>query len=652
MIVDDFIARWGLAEFDCLHLYGRPLDLPPTDWRGGFTIAFWFWAEDPGRTQVILEHVDAPQAYHRWEIVLRNDFIHFQHAELDMGVAFRVVGDRWHHFAVSIDPLGVVRAALDGQIDTSTLAFQLDPDTRMERLRAGGTTDPAGGHWDHTFGRHGSGLLDEVRVYAHPLLDDELAALGTPPARVLWAVIEADNLHGEAPLTVHFSARISTERAMLLWDFGDGDRATGASVSHHYAYAGDYSVRLWVIGPDHSQTTAEQVVHVTGQAHPLRFVPVFVNGTEGYACYRIPSIVRALNGALLAFAEARLESCSDSTGTIHIVGKRSIDDGATWSPLTVVAAVEGFVAMNASPVVDEVHGTGRVVLVFRAGSHSEWDIARGVGLNRALCVTSDDHGLTWSAPRDITAEVHKPYQPGFADVCPAAALPENQAHDWRIQIPAQGHGLQLRSGRLFCAGSLTRGDRSVFDSENYAFWSDDLGASWQIGGILPRLGMNEAIAAELEDGGVLINTRAYMGGKSAGRRAVTRAHFDADGALHFGETILDDALIDPAVQATLLRYSWRAQSELGGKSRLLFANPAHERARVNLTVRLSYDEGHTWTYSQVIERGASAYSDLVVTRAGEIGVLFERGNTGGLHFVRFTLGWLTDEADGGYIPSR
>ena len=38
-----------------------------------------------------------------------------------------------------------------------------------------------------------------------------------------------------------------------------------------------------------------------------------------------------------------------------------------------------------------------------------------------------------------------------------------------------------------------------------------------------------------------------------GRRAVTRAHFDADGAIHFGETILDDALIDPAVQATARR---------------------------------------------------------------------------------------------------
>lgn len=649
MSAADYSAHWTLADFDCLHLYSRTLDLPSTDWRGGFTVAFWFWADNPGRTQVILEHADAPQAYHRWEIVLRDDFIHFQHPELDMSVAFRVLGDRWHHFAVSIDPLGVVRAALDGQIDTSTLVFQLDPYTRMERLRAGGSTDPAGGHWDHTFGRNGSGLLDDVRVYARPLLEGELADLGTPPAQVLWATIEASALTGEAPFTVQFGARISTDQATLLWDFGDGDRATGAAVTHTYTYAGDYSVRLWVIAPDHSQTTAEQVVHVTGEAHPLRFVPVFVNGTEGYACYRIPSIVRALNGDLLAFAEARLESCSDSTGTIQIVGKRSANEGATWSPLTVVAAVDGYVNMNASPVVGEVHGTGKVVLVFRAASHSEWDIARGVGLSRAMCVTSDDHGVTWSAPRDITAEVHKPYQPDYADVCPAAALPENQAHDWRIQIPAQGHALQLTRtpqtrGRLFFAGSLTRGDRSVFEAENYAFWSDDLGATWQIGGIIPRLGLNEAIAAELEDGGVLINTRSYTNGVSDGRRAVTRAHFDADGAIHFRETILDQTLIDPAVQATLLRYSW---SDHGGKSRLLFANPAHERARVNLTVRLSYDEGHTWTYSKVIERGASAYSDLVVTRSGEIGVLFERGNTGGLHFVRCTLGWLTDEADSG-----
>jgi sialidase-1 len=396
--------------------------------------------------------------------------------------------------------------------------------------------------------------------------------------------------------------------------------------------------------------STEQQLRLGGRTNPLHFVPVFVNGSESYTCYRIPSIVRALNGDLLAFAEARLESCSDSTGTIHLVCKRSLDNGETWSPLQVIAALEGFVAMNASPVVDQVFGTGRIVVVFRAASHSEWDIARGIGISRAMYLTSDDHGRTWRPPRDITAFVHKPYNPAYADVCPACTLPENQTKDWRIQIPSQGHAIQLRRlaatrGRLFFAGSLTRGNRSIFESENYAFWSDDSGETWQMGEIIPRVGLNEAIAVEMEDGSVIFNTRAYTNGKPDGRRAVTIAHFDADGKIRYEATRRDETLVDPAVQATLLRYTWSDEVEYGGKSRLLFANPAHEHARVNLTVRLSYDEGRHWVYSRVIDKGPSAYSDLVTTRDLQIGLLYERGNTGGITFVRFSLDWLTNGED-------
>jgi sialidase-1 len=167
-----------------------------------------------------------------------------------------------------------------------------------------------------------------------------------------------------------------------------------------------------------------------------------------------------------------------------------------------------------------------------------------------------------------------------------------------------------------------------------------------MGEIIPCIGLNEAIAAEMEDGSVIFNTRAYTNGKPDGRRAVTIAHFDADGKIHFEATRHDETLIDPAVQATLLRYTWSDQVEYGGKSRLLFANPAHEHARVNLTMRLSYDEGKHWVYSRVIDKGPSAYSDLVTTRDLQIGLLYERGNTGGITFVRFSLDWLTNGEDG------
>src|SRR5918997_3321381 len=55
----------------------------------------------------------------------------------------------------------------------------------------------------------------------------------------------------------------------------------------------------------------------------------------GYACFRIPAIVRTTAGTLLAFAEGRVLNCGDAAD-IDIVLKRSTDGGRTWGPLQVV----------------------------------------------------------------------------------------------------------------------------------------------------------------------------------------------------------------------------------------------------------------------------------------------------------------------------
>ena len=38
---------------------------------------------------------------------------------------------------------------------------------------------------------------------------------------------------------------------------------------------------------------------------------VFKNGEDNYECYRIPAIIKAPNGDLLAYAEARRKGCND-----------------------------------------------------------------------------------------------------------------------------------------------------------------------------------------------------------------------------------------------------------------------------------------------------------------------------------------------------
>lgn len=70
---------------------------------------------------------------------------------------------------------------------------------------------------------------------------------------------------------------------------------------------------------------------------------------------------------------------------------------------------------------------------------------------------------------------------------------------------------------------------------------------------------------------------------------------------------------------------------------------------------MSYDEGHTWPVSKVLDPGIAGCSDMAVTSDGTIHVLYEGGSIEGWdnnHFknqamsvVSFNLEWLTDGVD-------
>jgi len=69
-----------------------------------------------------------------------------------------------------------------------------------------------------------------------------------------------------------------------------------------------------------------------------------------------------------------------------------------------------------------------------------------------------------------------------------------------------------------------------------------------------------------------------------------------------------------------------------------------------MKVRLSYDEGETWTEGKVINPGSSAYSSLTVLGDRTIGLLYEAEGYKEIRFARFSLDWLTDGADTLHIP--
>jgi sialidase-1 len=325
--------------------------------------------------------------------------------------------------------------------------------------------------------------------------------------------------------------------------------------------------------------------------------------------------VRTASGALLAFCEGRLESARD-WGRIHIVMKRSTDGGRTWGPLSVVAANGPDLAGNPAPVVLD---TGRVLLVHvrSAASAAEHLIVRGevseADGRRVWVQHSDDEGLTWSEPREITERVKEP--------------------GWRWYATTPGHGIQLTGGRVVVPGNHTLppaagdlGDEPRYNNA-HCLLSDDRGESWYLGHVdrdtSGHVNGNETTAAELPDGRVYFNTRTDS--LRPGNRA--DAH-SADG----GRTLLapfhpQPGLAGPVCQGSLLH--------LGDPDVLLFSGPAHPTGRARMTLRASTDGGATWHDAHTVDDRPAAYSDLVRVDADTIGLLYETGDAGAYERIVF-----------------
>jgi hypothetical protein len=345
---------------------------------------------------------------------------------------------------------------------------------------------------------------------------------------------------------------------------------------------------------------------------------VFVAGEGGYHTYRIPSVIVTPSGTLLAFAEGRQGSAADS-GNIDLVLRRSVDGGASWSPMQVLVDNGQDSASNPCPVVDRATGTIWLISTRNRGTDREADIVAGRShaTPTVWVMNSRDDGVTWSTPVEITASVKAP--------------------GWTWYATGPGAGIQTERGRLVIPANHAELPGGLHRS--HLFYSDDGGKTWTLGGSADP-GTNESQVVELSDGRLMLNMRNHPP-KSANYRMVATS---ADGGRTLSSARADQALIEPPAQASILRYS---NAGAGDRDRLLFSNPASAK-REKLTVRLSYDEGLTWPVARVVHDGPAAYSMLAILPDRSIGILFERGDKSPYEkvtFERFSLAWLTAGQD-------
>ncbi|MFI6560444.1 exo-alpha-sialidase [Streptomyces sp. NPDC050534] len=346
----------------------------------------------------------------------------------------------------------------------------------------------------------------------------------------------------------------------------------------------------------------------------------------GYACFRIPAIVRTNDGTLLAFAEGRVLNCGDAAD-IDIVLKRSTDGGRTWGPLQVVSDGGGDTHGNPAPIVDR--RTGRVLLAETYNTGRTDSGSCSVPCDRTPHLQySDDDGVTWSPPRDLSSEI----------------LPANW-NSWYATGPV--HGIQLSRGKhagrlVFGVNTETWNGSRVVANHAALIVSDDGGDHWRIGATDSwpiaddgtfRQKPSEMTLTERTDGSVLVSGRETDGTDLGHRtQAVSR-----DGGDSFTAPFraLPD-LYTPQVQGSMLR--------LG--DRILLACPGDPDRRRTMMIRSSYDGGRTWDsvdHGTVVTTDWSGYSDMARIDVDTVGLMYEGGAVDArdeIRFARFDEDWL------------
>jgi hypothetical protein len=110
----------------------------------------------------------------------------------------------------------------------------------------------------------------------------------------------------------------------------------------------------------------------------------------------------------------------------------------------------------------------------------------------------------------------------------------------------------------------------------------------------------------------------------------------------YTDTVLPPTMPDPGCQGNVYRLTTTNDSNA---SRLIHANASSPSSRVNMTLRISYDEGQTWPVSNQVYAAGSAYSSVTRLANGDIGLLFEKDPYGNLEFARRSVSDLTGAVD-------
>ncbi|MEC3966944.1 sialidase family protein [Flagellimonas halotolerans] len=348
-------------------------------------------------------------------------------------------------------------------------------------------------------------------------------------------------------------------------------------------------------------------------------------GQDGIDTYRIPGIATTNKGTLIAVYDNRYNDPVDLQEDIDVGMSRSTDGGQTWEPMKVIMDMGGFDGLpedqngigDPAVLVDRRTNTIWVAALWLHGYPGEraWNASEpGMSPDKTgqlMLVKSEDDGLTWSSPINITKMTKQP--------------------EWQLFFNGPGAGITMENGTLVFPAQFKDAERVPHSTIIY---SNDNGKSWQVG-TGAKSETTEAQVVEVSQGVLMLNmrddrNRANRKDSLNGRSVAT--------SRDMGKTWIEHptsrkALIEPNCMASIIAHEHPERGKL-----LFFSNPDSKTRRNHITVKTSFDLGMTWPEEHQIELYADdtyGYSCLSMIDENHLGILYE--GTRELYFQKIPL---------------
>lgn len=311
--------------------------------------------------------------------------------------------------------------------------------------------------------------------------------------------------------------------------------------------------------------------------------------------YRIPSLAKSNGTVVYAFAEKRDNDSADD-GNFDIAMVRSSNNGCTWSSPRVIFSHGTDRVSNPVAVV----GTNGRVYLFASARYA----VSGTKRNNLYLMTSED---AFASKRILNTFK---YSGGLAGPGGSVTL-RHGAHAGRMIVPL----------------STVSGTRTGVT----LLYSDDLGATWQTGGVSwnpSGTHLIEPAVAELSSGQLLISLRDSQLVKGHYKTAGNTRYFttSSDAGVTLGTIGKGHAPKIVSVQASMLTTSSLYTSYL-----FMVApagiTPGQPEVRRQEAVFVSATRGQTWHPAFHLEgtNNPGAYSDIAEIDSSTVGVLYESG---------------------------